>query len=84
MKPASFFISEGKLLLEINRILRPGGYFILSTKHNSIEEENGQALSFLFYCLLCFEYRNNVAICLPLKIIVCQCIPNMNIGFLPP
>lgn len=31
---------EGKLLLEINRILRPGGYFILSTKHDSIEEEN--------------------------------------------
>ncbi|KAK8551860.1 hypothetical protein V6N12_040480 [Hibiscus sabdariffa] len=30
---------EGKLLLEINRILRPGGYFILSTKHDSIEAE---------------------------------------------
>ncbi|KAE8718172.1 putative methyltransferase PMT28 [Hibiscus syriacus] len=29
---------EGKLL-EINRILRPGGYFILSTKHDSIEAE---------------------------------------------
>ncbi|OMO87573.1 putative S-adenosyl-L-methionine-dependent methyltransferase protein [Corchorus capsularis] len=29
----------GKLLLEINRILRPGGYFILSTKHDSIEED---------------------------------------------
>ncbi|XP_022768976.1 probable methyltransferase PMT28 [Durio zibethinus] len=29
----------GKLLLEINRILRPGGYFILSTKHDSIEGE---------------------------------------------
>ncbi|XVF36109.1 hypothetical protein REPUB_Repub19eG0030000 [Reevesia pubescens] len=29
----------GKLLLEINRILRPGGYFILSTRHDSIEEE---------------------------------------------
>ncbi|XWS24361.1 hypothetical protein CRYUN_Cryun28dG0095100 [Craigia yunnanensis] len=29
----------GKLLIEINRILRPGGYFILSTKHDSIEEE---------------------------------------------
>ncbi|CAK7349294.1 unnamed protein product [Dovyalis caffra] len=29
----------GKLLLEMNRILRPGGYFILSTKHDNIEEE---------------------------------------------
>ncbi|XP_044510639.1 probable methyltransferase PMT28 isoform X2 [Mangifera indica] len=29
----------GKLLLEMNRILRPGGYFILSTMHDSIEEE---------------------------------------------
>ncbi|XP_054798257.1 probable methyltransferase PMT28 isoform X2 [Prosopis cineraria] len=31
----------GRLLLEMNRILRPGGYFLLSTKHNSIEEEEG-------------------------------------------
>ncbi|XP_065882061.1 probable methyltransferase PMT28 [Euphorbia lathyris] len=29
----------GKLLLEMNRILRPGGYFILSTKHENVEEE---------------------------------------------
>ncbi|KAG4934460.1 hypothetical protein JHK87_048462 [Glycine soja] len=29
----------GKFLLEMNRILRPGGYFIMSTKHDSIEEE---------------------------------------------
>ncbi|WCJ35174.1 S-adenosyl-L-methionine-dependent methyltransferases superfamily protein [Euphorbia peplus] len=29
----------GKLLLEMNRILRPGGYFILSTKRENIEEE---------------------------------------------
>ncbi|KAF9609836.1 hypothetical protein IFM89_018778 [Coptis chinensis] len=29
----------GMLLLEINRILRPGGYFILSSKHDTIEEE---------------------------------------------
>ncbi|KAL5704614.1 tRNA 4-demethylwyosine synthase (AdoMet-dependent) [Ranunculus cassubicifolius] len=35
----------GKLLLEMNRILRPGGYFILSTKHDNIEEE--EALSTL-------------------------------------
>lgn len=36
--------SGGKLLLEMNRILRPGGYFILSTKHDSIEEEEGLVL----------------------------------------
>ncbi|RDX95102.1 S-adenosyl-L-methionine-dependent tRNA 4-demethylwyosine synthase, partial [Mucuna pruriens] len=29
----------GRLLLEMNRILRPGGYFIMSSKHDSIEEE---------------------------------------------
>ncbi|OVA07022.1 CBS domain [Macleaya cordata] len=29
----------GRLLLEMNRILRPGGYFILSKKHDTIEEE---------------------------------------------
>lgn len=36
-----FQFSGGKLLLEMNRILRPGGYFILSTKHDNIEEEEG-------------------------------------------
>ncbi|EPS70327.1 hypothetical protein M569_04431 [Genlisea aurea] len=35
--------SGGKLLLEMNRILRPEGYFILSTKHNTVEGE--EALS---------------------------------------
>ncbi|KAI4321592.1 hypothetical protein MLD38_034957 [Melastoma candidum] len=29
----------GRLLLELNRILRPNGYFILSSKHETIEEE---------------------------------------------
>ncbi|KAA8537630.1 hypothetical protein F0562_027238 [Nyssa sinensis] len=33
----------GKLLLEMNRILRPGGYFILSTKHDSIEDEEAMS-----------------------------------------
>lgn len=33
----------GKLLLEMNRILRPGGYFILSTKHDSIEVEEAMS-----------------------------------------
>ncbi|KAJ4812421.1 S-adenosyl-L-methionine-dependent methyltransferases superfamily protein [Rhynchospora pubera] len=31
----------GKLLLEINRILRPGGYFISSTTHGDVETEQG-------------------------------------------
>ncbi|CAN1835776.1 Probable methyltransferase PMT28 [Linum perenne] len=31
--------NEGKRLLEMNRLLRPGGYFILSTKHDNIEVE---------------------------------------------
>ncbi|KAK4429252.1 putative methyltransferase PMT28 [Sesamum alatum] len=35
----SWHSNGGKLILEMNRILRPGGYFILSTKHNSIEAE---------------------------------------------
>ncbi|KAL3845238.1 hypothetical protein ACJIZ3_002641 [Penstemon smallii] len=35
----SWHSNGGKLILEMNRILRPGGYFILSNKHNSIEAE---------------------------------------------
>ncbi|KAK1288959.1 putative methyltransferase PMT28 [Acorus calamus] len=31
----------GKLLVEINRILRPGGYFVLATKHGEIERDEG-------------------------------------------
>ncbi|PKI45155.1 hypothetical protein CRG98_034459 [Punica granatum] len=33
----------GRLLLEMNRILRPSGYFILSSKHESIEEEEAMS-----------------------------------------
>ncbi|TQD90128.1 hypothetical protein C1H46_024292 [Malus baccata] len=33
----------GKHLLEMNRILRPGGYFVLSTKHASFEEEEAES-----------------------------------------
>ncbi|KAK4751403.1 hypothetical protein SAY87_004885 [Trapa incisa] len=33
----------GKLLLEMNRILRPSGYFIFSNKHESIEEEEAMS-----------------------------------------
>ncbi|KAK4276588.1 hypothetical protein QN277_014718 [Acacia crassicarpa] len=37
----SWHSNGGRLLLEMNRLLRPGGYFLLSAKHNSIEEEEG-------------------------------------------
>lgn len=33
----------GKLLLEMNRILRPAGYLILSSKHDSIEEDEAMS-----------------------------------------
>ncbi|KAK9748406.1 hypothetical protein RND81_02G054900 [Saponaria officinalis] len=35
--------SGGRKLLEINRLLRPGGYFILSAKHHSIEEDEAMS-----------------------------------------
>ncbi|KAG0466169.1 hypothetical protein HPP92_017749 [Vanilla planifolia] len=34
----------GRLLLEINRILRPGGYFIISMAHGDAESEKGMSL----------------------------------------
>lgn len=38
----SFVLTAGgKLLLEMNRILRPNGYFILSSRHESVEEVEG-------------------------------------------
>lgn len=33
----------GKLLLEVNRILRPGGYFIISSKSADLESEEGMS-----------------------------------------
>ncbi|KAL8244215.1 hypothetical protein R6Q59_010473 [Mikania micrantha] len=33
----------GKLLIEMNRILRPAGYFILSSKHDSIEDDEAMS-----------------------------------------
>lgn len=35
--------SGGKLLLEMNRVLRPGGYFIISTSHGDIDREEGMS-----------------------------------------
>ncbi|CDP07517.1 unnamed protein product [Coffea canephora] len=39
----SWHSNGGRLLLEMNRILRPGGYFILSSKHDSIEIEEAMS-----------------------------------------
>lgn len=50
-------LSGGKKLLELNRILRPGGYFVLSEKHSSIEKEEGLAWSNLISSLLVIEDR---------------------------
>lgn len=50
---------DGKLLLEMNRILRPGGYFILSSKHDSIEEEEGLPCSSSFYFVFVRIYPQN-------------------------
>nr|CAD1819562.1 unnamed protein product [Ananas comosus var. bracteatus] len=33
----------GRLLLELNRILRPGGYFIISSKHGDVDSEEGMS-----------------------------------------
>lgn len=33
----------GRLLLEMNRILRPGGYFIISTSHGDVDREEGMS-----------------------------------------
>ncbi|XP_042493813.1 probable methyltransferase PMT28 isoform X2 [Macadamia integrifolia] len=35
--------NEGKLLLEMNRILRPGGYFILSTRYDNRKEDEAMS-----------------------------------------
>ncbi|KAF5182035.1 S-adenosyl-l-methionine-dependent methyltransferases superfamily protein [Thalictrum thalictroides] len=40
----------GKLLLEMNRVLRPGGYFILSTKHDNIEDEEAMSTLMASIC----------------------------------
>ncbi|KAL9244128.1 hypothetical protein vseg_017935 [Gypsophila vaccaria] len=42
--------SGGRKLLEINRLLRPGGYFILSAKHHSIEEDEAMSALIASIC----------------------------------
>ncbi|WOK99568.1 putative methyltransferase PMT28 [Canna indica] len=39
----SWHSNGGRLLLEMNRILRPGGYFITSTKHGDVDTEEGMS-----------------------------------------
>ncbi|XP_010942964.1 probable methyltransferase PMT28 isoform X2 [Elaeis guineensis] len=42
--------SGGRLLFEMNRILRPGGYFIISTKHGDIDSEEGMSTLMASIC----------------------------------
>ncbi|EHA8587404.1 putative methyltransferase PMT28 [Cocos nucifera] len=42
--------SGGRLLLEMNRILRPGGYFIISTKHGDINRGEGMSTLMASIC----------------------------------
>lgn len=46
----SWHSNGGRLLLEMNRILRPGGYFILSTKHGDVETEEGMSTLMASIC----------------------------------
>ncbi|BAF13342.1 probable methyltransferase PMT28 [Oryza sativa Japonica Group] len=49
----------GKLLLEINRILRPGGYFIISSKHGDLESEEGISASMTAICWNVIAYNSD-------------------------
>ncbi|KAG8061107.1 hypothetical protein GUJ93_ZPchr0003g18514 [Zizania palustris] len=49
----------GKLLLEINRILRPGGYFIISSKHGDLESEEGISASMTAICWNAIAYNSD-------------------------
>ncbi|KAG9446434.1 hypothetical protein H6P81_012562 [Aristolochia fimbriata] len=49
----------GKLLLEMNRILRPGGYFILSTDIDSIEDEEGMSKLTSSICWTILAHRTD-------------------------
>ncbi|XP_043708570.1 probable methyltransferase PMT28 [Telopea speciosissima] len=51
--------NEGKKLLEMNRILRPGGYFILSTKHENIEEEEAMSSLTASICWNILAYKTD-------------------------
>ncbi|KAF8768938.1 hypothetical protein HU200_007078 [Digitaria exilis] len=49
----------GKLLLEINRILRPGGYFIISSKSADLESEEGISASMTALCWNAISYNSD-------------------------
>ncbi|MQL83813.1 hypothetical protein Taro_016315 [Colocasia esculenta] len=51
--------SGGKLLLEMNRILRPGGYFIMSSKHRDIEGEEGMSALIASICWNILAHKND-------------------------
>ncbi|KAF0928885.1 hypothetical protein E2562_010742 [Oryza meyeriana var. granulata] len=48
-----------KLLLEMNRILRPGGYFIISSKHGDLESEEGISASMTALCWNAIAYNSD-------------------------
>ncbi|CAK9178524.1 unnamed protein product [Ilex paraguariensis] len=49
----------GKHLLEMNRILRPGGYFILSSKHDSIEDAEPMSKLTASICWNILAHKND-------------------------
>jgi len=49
----------GKLLLEINRILRPGGYFIISSRSADLESEEGISASMTALCWNAIAYNSD-------------------------
>ncbi|KAK3145923.1 hypothetical protein QOZ80_3BG0259270 [Eleusine coracana subsp. coracana] len=49
----------GKLLLEMNRILRPGGYFIISSKSTDLESEEGISASMTALCWNSIAYNSD-------------------------
>lgn len=50
---------SGKLLLEMNRILRPGGYFVLSTEHENIEVEEAMSTLTASICWNILAHRTD-------------------------
>ncbi|KAM0899627.1 hypothetical protein ACQ4PT_021151 [Festuca glaucescens] len=49
----------GKLLLEMNRILRPGGYFVISSRHGDLESEEGISASMTAVCWNTIAYSSD-------------------------
>lgn len=49
------YLTGGRLLLEMNRILRPGGYFIISTSHGDVDREEGIYLNTLIFVTTLYD-----------------------------